>query len=299
MPMCYDVRMQDGNTNSHADQHVTARPIDALRDKVAFVTGSAGGIGLGIARACIDAGMKVALSDIDGATLEEAAAELRGGDADVVACILDVADRESWTQCAREVERALGPVHLLVNNAGVSTLGLRFDDITPAMWDRVISINLTGAFNGVRCFLGGMRAAGGGHIVNISSMGGLAGAPSLAPYVASKFGLVGLSEALQYELADSGIGVSVVCPGQVRSRLWRTSRAVKGLPDIETPPEDFTGGSARATMTSDEVGKRVLDAVVAGEFYVMTHPEFRGVVSDRHERLLRGFDVAEAFSGSL
>jgi NAD(P)-dependent dehydrogenase (short-subunit alcohol dehydrogenase family) len=260
------------------------------------VTGSAGGIGLGIARACADAGMKIALSDIDVTTLEESAAELRGSGVDVLACSLDVADRESWAGCAAEVEGALGPVHLLVNNAGVSTLGVRFDDITPEMWDRVISINLTGAFNGVHCFLNGMRAAGSGHIVNIASMGGLTGAPSLAPYVASKFGLVGLSEALQCDLVDSGIGVTVVCPGQVRSRLWRTSRAVKGLPDTDTPPKDFTGGSARAEMGADEVGERVLDAVVDGEFYVMTHPEFRGVLNDRHERLQRGFDVAESFA---
>jgi NAD(P)-dependent dehydrogenase (short-subunit alcohol dehydrogenase family) len=270
--------------------------VDELVGRVAFVTGSAGGIGLGIARACADAGMKVVVSDIDEATLELAAAELRGTGAEVMAFPLDTTDREGWARAVREVPSAMGPVQLLVNNAGVSTLGTRVEDIDPEMWDRVIAINLTGVYNGVHHFLGGMREAGGGHIVNTSSMAGLLPVPMLLPYCSTKAALVGFSEALRYELKPSGIGVSVLCPGQVRSRLWRTSRVVRGLPDIDVPPTDGTAGSADADMGPDEVGRRVLEAVLADDLYVMTHADGREMLTKRHERLLRAFDRAEAFA---
>jgi NAD(P)-dependent dehydrogenase (short-subunit alcohol dehydrogenase family) len=171
-----------------------------------------------------------------------------------------------------------------------------FGEIGPDLWDRVVSINLTSVYNGVHYFLDGMRAAGGGHIVNTSSMGGLRGSPGLSAYSATKFGVVGLSESLRSELAGHGIGVSVLCPGRIRSRLWRTSRAVRGLPDTDVPPDDASGQSATADMMPDEVGRRVLDAVAANEPYIFTHPEMREVIVQRHERLLRGFDRAAEFT---
>jgi short-subunit dehydrogenase len=150
-------------------------------------------------------------------------------------------------------------------------------------------------YNGVHFFLGAMRDAGDGHIVNTSSVGGLLGIPQLVPYCATKFAIAGLSEALRAELAGTGVGVSVLCPGSVRTRLWRTSRAVRGLPDVDVPPADISGQSARVGMDADEVGRRVLDAVAANEFYIITHPAVRGAIVERHEHLLRGFDRAEAF----
>lgn len=269
-----------------------------VHDKVAFITGAAGGIGLGIARALASAGARVVLTDLDSAELAVAADDLTSTGAEVMALTLDVTDRDGWSRCAQHVRSEWGPVQLLVNNAGVSTLGMPFGGITPGLWDRVIGINLTGTFNGVNCFLDGMRSAGSGHIVNVSSMAGLEGAPLLAPYVTSKFAIVGLSEALAAEFANTAVGVSVVCPGQVRSRLWRTSRGVRGLPDTDVPPDDFTGSSARATMTSDEVGRLVLQAVLADEFYVMTHAQFREAVAARHQRLLHAFDVCAALSST-
>ena len=269
--------------------------MDQLAGKVAFVTGSAGGIGFGIARACAEAGMRIVLSDIDEGALEQSAAELRAGGANVMAVRLDVTDRNDWARAARDVPAAMGPVQLLVNNAGISTLGMRFDEIGPELWDRVIAINLTGVYNGVHSFLHGMRDAGGGHIVNTASAAGLVGLPTLAPYAASKFGVVGLSEALRAELTDSGIGVSVLCPASVRTRIRQTSRVVGGLPDTERS-QDIGAFSATAGMEPYEVGRRVLDAVAANELYIITHPEQRGLVIDRHERLLHGFDRGEAFA---
>jgi NAD(P)-dependent dehydrogenase (short-subunit alcohol dehydrogenase family) len=265
--------------------------MDELLGKVAFITGSASGIGLGIAQACAQAGMKVVLSDIDEAELEQAAAGLK--DTDVTTVRLDVTDRDGWARAARDVP---GPVQLLVNNAGVSTNGMRFEEIGPELWDAVVAINLTSVYNGVHYFLDGMRAAGGGHIVNTSSMGGLVGFPGLSPYAATKSGVVGLSESLRAELAINNIGVSVLCPGGVRSRLWRTSRAVRGLPDTDIPPDDVSGQSATAAMLPEEVGRRVLDAVIANEPYIITHPEMRFVVTQRNDSLMRGFDRAEKFT---
>jgi NAD(P)-dependent dehydrogenase (short-subunit alcohol dehydrogenase family) len=276
-----------------------------LSGKVALVTGAASGIGLGIARACADNGMKVALCDIDEPVLEQSAAALAEAGADVLALTLDVTDREGWARAAEEVPAAMGPVQLLVNNAGVSTAGMRFDEIRPELWDRVISINLTSVYNGVDVFLGGMRSAGGGHIVNTASMAGLvgypglalAGYPGLAPYCTTKAGVIALSEALRHELAEAGIGVSVLCPGSVRSRLWRTSRVVRGLPDVDTPPPGLRSGSIDPNgLDPYDVGCRVVAAVLADELYVITHPELRESVARHYEDVLGAFDRAPRFA---
>ncbi|WP_261574108.1 SDR family oxidoreductase [Frankia gtarii] len=270
--------------------------IDDLRGTVVFITGAAGGIGLGMARAFAEAGAKIAVADIDMETLGQAAAELEDAGATVLPVRLDVTDRPAWTAAAEKVAATLGPVRVLCNNAGVSTLGLKFGEITPEFWDKVIDVNLNSVFNGVNCFLGPMRAACGGHIVNTSSMGGLmGGVPTLTPYAATKFGIVGLSEGLRAELADDGIGVSVLCPGGVRSRLWRTSRRIRGVPDTEVAPSDMSGQSAPPTgMDPYQVGLRVVDAVRKNELYVITHPEFRSAVVNRHEQLMAAFDRSEA-----
>jgi NAD(P)-dependent dehydrogenase (short-subunit alcohol dehydrogenase family) len=274
--------------------------ISDLKSKVALVTGAAGGIGLGMARAFAEAGMKVAIADIDVKTLSEAAADLERLGATVLAVPLDVADLSSWKAAAEAVEARLGPVQLLCNNAGVSTLGMKFDAISPELWGKVVDINLNGVFNGVHTFLNGMRAAGGGHIVNTSSMGGMLGVADLSPYVATKFGVVGLSEALRAEFAADGIGVSVLCPGGVRSRLWRTSRPIRGLPDVDTPPDDASGQSGRAAgMDPYEVGQRVVEAVLANELYIFTHAEFKAPLARRGEQILAAVDRAAAFTANV
>jgi NAD(P)-dependent dehydrogenase (short-subunit alcohol dehydrogenase family) len=276
--------------------------VEELAGRVAFVTGSAGGIGLGIARACARAGMRVVLADIDDAALARAASELGSGDADVMAVALDVTDRDGWRGAADRVHAAMGPVQLLVNNAGVavSTLGLRIGETSPELWDRVIGINITGVYNGVQSFLEGMQAAGEGHIVNTSSMAGVVGGyPMLVTYCAAKFGVVGFSEALRAELAGSGVGVSVLCPGPVRTGLWRSSRVALGLPVPDELPEHLSrlSTSTRSdAMAPDEVGRRVLRAVVDDELYIFTHPSQQGRVTDRYEQQLRGFAHAAAFA---
>jgi NAD(P)-dependent dehydrogenase (short-subunit alcohol dehydrogenase family) len=204
-----------------------------------------------------------------------------------------VTDRENWSAAAERVGEALGPVQVLCNNAGVSTLGLKFSEITPELWDKVVDVNLTSAFNGIHTFLESMQGTGEGHIVNTSSMGGLFGSvPSLSAYTATKFGIVGLSESLRAELAEVGVGVSVLCPGGVHTRLWRTSRRVRGLPDTDVPPADVSGQSASPSgMAPYEVGVRVVHGIRNNEPYVFTHPEFGPLVEDRHAHLLAAFEA--------
>jgi NAD(P)-dependent dehydrogenase (short-subunit alcohol dehydrogenase family) len=271
--------------------------INDLRGAVVFITGGASGIGLGMARAFAEAGAKIALADIDAEALEQATERLRASGATVLAVELDVTDRPGWATAAEEVESTLGAVRVLCNNAGVSTLGVKFEDVTPQFWDKVIDINLNGVFNGLHCFVKSMRAAGGGHIVNTSSMGGLlGGVPTLTPYAATKFAIIGLSEGLRAELAADGIGVSVVCPGGVRSRLWLTSRRLRGVPDADPPPSGVSGQSAQpGGMDPYQVGLLVVDAVRNDDLYVLTHPEFRAAVVDRHEHLLAAFDRSGAY----
>jgi NAD(P)-dependent dehydrogenase (short-subunit alcohol dehydrogenase family) len=240
--------------------------------------------------------MRLVLADLDEGTLAAATAELDRDGAHVRPLVLDVSDRDAWADAAAEVPRLMGQrVQLLVNNAGVSTSGVRFEDVSPDLWDRVVSINLTGVCNGIHAFLPGMRAAGGGYIVNTSSMGGLVTGALRGPYAATKAAVIALSEVLAAELRPA-IGVSVLCPGSVKTRLWRTSRSVRGLPDIATPPPGLTTGSADpGGMDPDEVGLRVLDAIDAGEFYIFTHGEYRAPIVDKHERILASLDHAAAW----
>jgi NAD(P)-dependent dehydrogenase (short-subunit alcohol dehydrogenase family) len=263
--------------------------------KTAFITGAASGIGLGMARAFAGAGMKVAMTDCDTGALEAAAADLAATGATVLALPLDVTDRAAFARAAEAAEAALGPVRLLCNNAGVSALGLMIETIDPAVWDKVVDINLGGVFNGVHTFIGRMRAAGGGHIVNTASLAGLSvGGAGLGAYVASKFAVTGLSEALRVELAPAGIGVSVLCPGAVRTQLWRTSRRIRGLPDIDTPPPEALIASASPDgLDPLEVGLRVLEAVRTDEFYILTHDTTRNAVARRHDEIMAAFERAK------
>jgi len=239
--------------------------------------------------------MKIAMVDVDEGVLAQSAAKLELEGATVRALPLDVTDRSGWRMVAEQVASDFGPVQLLCNNAGVSTLGLKFDDVTPEMWDKVVDINLTGVYNGVRACIEQMRSAGGGHIVNTSSMGGLFGGfPNLGPYVATKFAVVGFSESLRAEFAADNIGVSVLCPGSVRSRLWRTSRKVRGLPDTEVPPDDVSAQSASAeALDPYQVGLQVVDAVRNNKLYIVTDAQQKSMVTKRAERILRAFDRVE------
>ena len=264
--------------------------------KVAFVTGAANGIGLGICRALARAGANVALADIQPDALDRARAEIAGLGVRAIAIPLDVSDAAAVTRAAEAVEAAFGKVHIVCNNAGVSLGNNKVLEAPPDQISWMFGVNLFGVLHGVRAFVPRIRAhCEGGHIVNTASIGGLQVNRTLGTgiYAMTKYGVLALSEALEHELDGSGIGVSVLCPALVDTTLYRSG---------ERRPERFGGGYERADladaqarmaegMPPDAVGERVLRAIRDQEFFVFTHAAPRAWIEARHARLMAGFDA--------
>ena len=265
-----------------------------VKGKVAFVTGGVSGIGMGLAKVLAEAGMKVAITY----RREDSLAPIKAWFAERPSLVLhpvklDVVDREGWVRAADEVEAALGPVELLCNNAGVGVIGpmeqASYDD-----WDWVMGVNVGGVINGLVTFLPRMIAHGkGGHIVNVSSIGGLAALGTAGVYCASKFAVTGMSEALRGDMAPYGIGVSVYCPGPVKSNIAEAgSKRPADLADTgyrmpEGAPEPPKGAISfvDAWMEPEEAGRRILAAVRDNQLYILSHPELRGAVRERHDAI--------------
>jgi NAD(P)-dependent dehydrogenase (short-subunit alcohol dehydrogenase family) len=248
-----------------------------VEGKVAFVTGGASGVGLGLALAFASAGMKVAIADVREDHLEQAVARLGP---DVHAIRLDVTDREAFARAADDVERVFGRVHVLCNNAGVNL----FNDLAEATyqdWDWVLGVNLGGVVNGIVTFVPRIKAHGeGGHVVNTASMASFVAGPGAGIYTAAKFGVRGLSEALRFSLLPHRIGVSVVCPGLVKSRIFESERIrPPEYATDSTPPDERIMAALpqihEAGMTPEEIGEKVLRGIRRNDFYIFPHPEFR------------------------
>jgi NAD(P)-dependent dehydrogenase (short-subunit alcohol dehydrogenase family) len=267
-----------------------------LKDKVAFITGGASGIGLGMARVFVRAGMKVMIADIRRDHLDEAMDSFEG-DGAVHAIELDVSDREAMSRAAGETERVFGKVHVLCNNAGIGLGGplklATYDD-----WDWVMNVNLWGVINGVQTFLPRILAHGeGGHIVTTSSMSGFLPTPGAGLYITTKFAVVGLSEALRSELAADNIGVSALCPGPVQtniaeSNLTRPSH-LSNSGYAETDKMRVAHSVSSVYMDPMKVGERVLEGILRNDLYIFTHPEFRDGVKSRCDAVMAAFPDEE------
>jgi NADP-dependent 3-hydroxy acid dehydrogenase YdfG len=209
-----------------------AREPIPLSGKVVAITGGARGIGRATAGALVSKGAKVAIGDLDVALAERTAAELGGG---AVAFELDVTDRESFAGFLAGVEQRLGPLDVLVNNAGIMPLGsfVEEDDDTAR---RMVDINLHGVIYGMKLALPGMLERDSGHIVNVASQAGKAGYPGGATYCATKHAVVGLSEAVRAETHDTAIEISCVMPVVVNTELAAGVVKARGMKNVE--PED-------------------------------------------------------------
>jgi len=259
--------------------------------QLAVVTGAASGIGFALAEALGARGLTVVLADVEAAALEAAKATLDARGFAVEAHVCDVADATAMDGLARAVLAHFDRVDLLVNNAGVGgRLGPLWDS-QPGDWAWTFGVNVFGVANGVRSFLPSMLRQSAGHVVNVSSLAGLAGAPFLGPYVASKHAVVGLSESLAAELAMAGsaIRVSVVCPGHVRSRISESDRnRPAGFAAVSRTPPDVLARiragfdqALGAPMAPDDLANRVLAGIENDEFLILTHPELNGQVRSR------------------
>ena len=268
-----------------------------LKGKVAFVTGGAGGIGLAMARAFGREGMAVMLADIEGDTLSAAVEELRASQVKAEGVICDVTSRDSLRAAALETIARFGKVHVVCNNAGVGSGG-PIGTVPARDWNWVIDVNLLGVVHGTEIFTSLILSHGeGGHFVNTASMAGMISPPGMEPYCASKYAVVAMSEGWAAQLAGQGIGVSILCPGFVKTRIHESRRNRTGAygPDERQPSFDENLSSPVLTgIPTEPVAARVVEAVKNDELYIFTHPEMRAAVEARFERIMAAFDVAEA-----
>ena len=275
-----------------------------LAGRTAFITGGASGLGLAMAHSFCAAGMKVAIADIEQEALQKAEAELRPSNAEVLALQLDVTDRAAMAAAADRTEQAFGKVHVVCNNAGVAVAGT-VDRMSYADWDWVMGVNLQGVVNGVQTFVERIKSHGeGGHFVNTASVAGLLPFPGLSVYNTTKYAVLGLSEAMRTDLAAQGIGVSVLCPGVVNTNIFDSGRnrpaalqsgASEGSIELAAQlPDDEQSARIQELLANalepSLIGDMVLHAIQENEPYILSHPEFAGMVEARHQDMLGAFE---------
>ncbi len=254
-----------------------------LDGKTALITGGASGIGLGMARAFAGAGMDLVLVDVDVDGLQAAADELG---ARTFTC--DVTDVDNLEALADEV----GEVAIVCPNAGVAPVGPTLE-LSREGWDWLLAVNLHHVIHLARLFGPRLVAQGDGHLVFTASGAGLMATPTLGPYCATKHAVVGLAESLYLELQGTGVGVSVLCPGLVKTGIFDSERnrpAAFGGP--EHSPSELQHGHRQMLegmgMDPDVVGAQVLDAVRSDRFWILPHPELLPIVQARVATMVEG-----------
>jgi NAD(P)-dependent dehydrogenase (short-subunit alcohol dehydrogenase family) len=291
-----------GGANANDECTRPNAPMRDVEGKVAFITGGSSGIGLGIAYAFFEAGMKVVLGYRTQEHLEQAMERFSSDPKRVHAIKVDVVDRSAMAQAANETLKVFGRVHVLVNNAGVahfqSIENTTFDD-----WDWQMGVNVNGVFNGVRAFLPHIRSNDeGGQIITTASAAGLVAGYSmfLGAYAASKYAVVGMMESLRAELGGSNIGVSVFCPGNVRTNVMKSVRnrpaEFKESHPI-TREEMIRAESSKTKKATPEVmdpftvGKVVLTGMRRNDLYILSHSEFTSAVQARSNAIVASAPV--------
>jgi NADP-dependent 3-hydroxy acid dehydrogenase YdfG len=267
-----------------------------IEGKVAFITGGASGIGLGIAMALVNAGMKVMVSDIRQDHLDQAMNifKQQGKENSVHALKLDVTDRDAFEMAADETEKIFGKIHILCNNAGMGVIGpikiTKFGD-----WDWALGVMIGGVVNGIQIMLPRILKHGeGGHIVTTSSMAGVLPLSRCSVYSTAKSAVVAMCEAMRGELAADNIGVSAFCPGPVSTNISEAGRnrpekykKDSGYDQLEIELEKRPGFVNE--MSIEECGERVLRGILRNDLFIFTHREFKEGVAERMAAMLSCF----------
>jgi NAD(P)-dependent dehydrogenase (short-subunit alcohol dehydrogenase family) len=274
-----------------------------IKGKVAFITGGASGIGLGIAKACVKYGMKVVIVDSRQEALDEAMAYFKEKKLPAHPIKLNVTDREAYVKAADEAEKVFGKIHVLVSNAGVGSGGGPVEKLTYKDWDYSMGVNVGGCINSIMTIVPRILKHGeGGHVVATSSTCGLMGSSNFTIYCTTKFAVTGMMECLATELQDRNIGVSVLYPGPTMGNLGLSSfvnrpehlrnEGETWPPRMPPPPKDGQPrrplGDFRVVMMDPvETGERVLRAIRNNDLFIHTHPEFRDGYIARHDAIIR------------
>jgi NAD(P)-dependent dehydrogenase (short-subunit alcohol dehydrogenase family) len=251
--------------------------MDEFRDRVAVVTGGAGGIGRAMAERFAAAGMRLVLADVEEAVLATTVAELEASGATVIGVPTDVSVAGDVDAVRDRALDAFGAVHVVCNNAGVGGGGIV--DAPLALWEWVLGVNLFGVVHGVHTFLPLLVEQDEGHIVNTASLAGLGGVAGLGVYCTSKFAVVGLSESLHYDLAARGsaVGVSVLCPGFVQTQIGNSARnappslAAWQATDHAEATRDMANALAAAGIEPAVVADAVFEAIAHHRFFIVPH----------------------------
>ena len=268
--------------------------------RTAVISGGAEGIGLSIAKALGEQKMNIVLADIDEKNLLKSSAELESLGIPVLGALLDVADEMQWKSVADKAIEKFGKVHIVVNNAGVGGDSGPIENQETEGWQWALGVNLMGVVYGAKVMTPLIKDHGeGGWILNVASMAGMGGVPYSGAYTASKAAVVALSESWAAELKDKRIGISVLCPAFVQTRIYDSERNRPDKYKSENYQIENESSFSKQTkqMVKDGidvsiVGKRVVEAINHGELYIFTHPNYRQVNQQR----FNGID--EAFARS-
>jgi NAD(P)-dependent dehydrogenase (short-subunit alcohol dehydrogenase family) len=273
-----------------------------FEDRVAVVTGAAGGIGRGMAEVFIEAGMKVVLADVDEVKLQTTVKTFQDSGADVLGALTDVSKPDQVKTLADKTMEAFGAVHVLCNNAGVGFGGRHSWEMSIESWDWVLGVNLMGVIHGLHYFMPIMLKQEEAHIVNTSSIAGLLSNPINIPYGVSKHGVVALTESLHHELQMHGanVNVSVLCPGTVNTDIMGSSE--RNRPADVSPPPELSAEEAvfleayktwvQRGLDPKIVGKQVLDAIKEERLYVITTNDFDCDIELRMKSILERKNLA-------
>lgn len=264
-----------------------------LTNKTALISGGAEGIGLSIAKALGEQGMNIVLGDIDAAQLKQAEQTLSELKIPCITVPMDVTKPEDWQAlCDAAVDR-FEKVHMIVNNAGVSGAPGPIERTSHQDWRWVTDVNLMGVLYGMEAAVPLIKQHGeGGWVINVASMAGMAGIPYAGAYTATKVAVVGMSESWHVELAKHNIHVSVLCPAFVQTRIHLSHRNRQEQYKLESSVQAANKGKKNAAqelvengIPVDLVGKRVIEALTAGELYIFTHPSHRQSIAARFKAI--------------